>query len=775
MVVARTFAACARAVQTASRPALLPPKPPAVRQLHASAISLKKQSKNQAVQDFAEEFEEDEFDDDEVPPPSSNPSSTANTRSERYDTYLAAVRSTLKQSQHYHKTHHPSQREIIRLVQQSSTETLPEVLEVVAKWRARGLQPISAKTAAVLARRLGEAAEQDGGKTGVEVLANRTKYGVDIPEDLQPLYGLLAKISRPQALEAVTEAPVVEESEEGAAPSGDSSVSSSSPSTADLAYSLYTTALLHQPRAATSDSLVLLATLSALARNGELSSARASELVSVIQKEGEDAIVDHATKLPRKWKDVARMRSRVIAQEMRNEKYAEDECWSRQQSSEADLEQGNDDQLSALHGKISAIRGVTQDIYQDSREQNTLLDGTSNAMDSFKTSLSNTSQRFIRLMAPKRTADDAEKEDTKQQEEQEEQMQDEEEQEQDQESKKENGKTGRVIAVLSAEGYTGCAVIEELFSDGSYRNKFDKLLGITFGEAVSPDNKQILEDYSVETMSIDEVDEEKIKSLRIDTALIIPPARKDKLDQVKQFLELAKKAKSVQNVVLLSSAGADYADREKQPHLREFIDLEVLAMQPKSDPSTEDTGHSPCVVRAGFYLENLLHYSKQAQGEGKLPIPIDEDHKFAPVALGDVAQLLAHIVTSRGEHGLSDDVRGQMIVLTGPQMTAGPELAEAASQALSTKLEFQSIKESEAKKLLQSKHGEEIDEAELAYLLEYYSLVREGKTNYCAGRPVFKQLLGNDLTEPTEFFKAYSDSFSRKKRKVTKTTKKVKE
>ncbi|GAA5831974.1 hypothetical protein JCM11251_002769 [Rhodosporidiobolus azoricus] len=327
---------------------------------------------------------------------------------------------------------------------------------------------------------------------------------------------------------------------------------------------------------------------------------------------------------------------------------------------------------------------------------------------------------------------------------------------------------GRVIGVLSAEGYTGSAVIELLFTDGKYKGKFDKLVGITFGEPVSPDVKAIHEEYSVETMSIDEATEDTIKKAGIDTALIIPPARSDKLELVKSFLKVAKKAKSVQNVVLLSSAGADYADADKQPTLRQFIDSEVLAMQPKSDPSTEDTGHSPCVVRAGFYLENLLLYSKQAQGEGKLPIPIDEDHKFAPVALGDVAQLLAYIITSQGEHGLSDEVRGQMIVLTGPQMTAGPELAEAASQALGTKLEFQSIKESEAKKILQKEHGADLDEAERAYLLEYYSLVREGKTNYCAGRPVFKQLLGADLTEPSDFFKAYSDSFSRKKRRVAK-------
>lgn len=37
---------------------------------------------------------------------------------------------------------------------------------------------------------------------------------------------------------------------------------------------------------------------------------------------------------------------------------------------------------------------------------------------------------------------------------------------------------------------------------------------------------------------------------------------------------------------------------------------------------------------AGFYAENLLVYAPQAKTEGVLPLPIGENHKFAPVALG---------------------------------------------------------------------------------------------------------------------------------------------
>ncbi|GAA5912069.1 Sft1p [Sporobolomyces salmoneus] len=66
------------------------------------------------------------------------------------------------------------------------------------------------------------------------------------------------------------------------------------------------------------------------------------------------------------------------------------------ESSEQDLESQNDQHLDQLHSKIAALRGVTTDIYNDSRTQNSLLDSTGNSFDSFKNSLSNTSTRFAR-------------------------------------------------------------------------------------------------------------------------------------------------------------------------------------------------------------------------------------------------------------------------------------------------------------------------------------------------------------------------------------------
>lgn len=82
-----------------------------------------------------------------------------------------------------------------------------------------------------------------------------------------------------------------------------------------------------------------------------------------------------------------------------------------------------------------------------------------------------------------------------------------------------------------------------------------------------------------------------------------------------------------------------------------------------------------------------------------------------------------------------------------------------------------------AKKVLNSEQGEEVDEgasaqlpqpdahslttlfrqppAEREYLLEYYALVRAGKTNYVATTAMLA-FFGHRGQEPTEFFKTYS-------------------
>ncbi|KAK0619992.1 hypothetical protein B0T14DRAFT_566786 [Immersiella caudata] len=222
-----------------------------------------------------------------------------------------------------------------------------------------------------------------------------------------------------------------------------------------------------------------------------------------------------------------------------------------------------------------------------------------------------------------------------------------------------------------------------------------------------------------------------------------------------ELANAAMKSGTVQNVLLISSAGCDYAERGKQPRLREFINIESLVLSTKGNVNTK-LGHSPCVIRASFYAENLLLYSQQARNEGILPLPIGEDHKFAP----DVTQVAARVLCGKGPHGFDDRHRGQMMVVTGPMLCAGKELATSASKALGQTLEFENISIREAKRVLKS---QDIDDSEKEYILEYYSLVREGKTNYIA-TAAFHDVTGQHPTEPDEFFRMYSMELRPKKK-----------
>jgi hypothetical protein len=52
----------------------------------------------------------------------------------------------------------------------------------------------------------------------------------------------------------------------------------------------------------------------------------------------------------------------------------------------------------------------------------------------------------------------------------------------------------------------------------------------------------------------------------------------------------------------------------------------------------------------------------------------------------------------------------------------------------------------------------ESDSSEIEYLLEYYSLVREGKTNYISTL-AFHDVTGQHPQEPVEFFRIYAEEF----------------
>ncbi|KAJ0416976.1 hypothetical protein BJY00DRAFT_217001 [Aspergillus carlsbadensis] len=327
----------------------------------------------------------------------------------------------------------------------------------------------------------------------------------------------------------------------------------------------------------------------------------------------------------------------------------------------------------------------------------------------------------------------------------------------------------RNVVITSIGSHTGTQIAKLLLRDGHFKRKITSVTGLTLYPGI--DNVKEVSDLGAKIVeykpgNVDEV-VEALKATGADTILLLPPGHKDAYDITLELITATKKA-GIPNVCFVSSAGCDLAERDKQPLIRSLIDLETKVLEAKGDASTE-TGHSPVIIRRGFHAENLLLYTRQAQEEGTLPFPIGKDHKFAPMSMGDVAQVAAHVLSGHGKHGFDDKHRGQLMVLTGPMLVTGDELATAASKALGEELKFKDISEDEARHVLKDEAGR--SEGEIAYLLEYFSLVREGKTNYIA-TTAFHDVTGKHPQQPEDFFKAYAEELhparSNKRRKVEK-------
>jgi hypothetical protein len=158
--------------------------------------------------------------------------------------------------------------------------------------------------------------------------------------------------------------------------------------------------------------------------------------------------------------------------------------------------------------------------------------------------------------------------------------------------------SSRKIGITAADGQTGLLVAELLLTT-PFSSKYSTLSLF----ALDPSKCESLKDTAgdkVHVLPLTTDPKKLLESLKAegcDTMFIIPPASKDKFKIVEEVVSAAGKLKSVQNVVLLSSAGCDVAERDKQPGLRQFIDMEALVMNAKGETAMGSTGHSPCIIR----------------------------------------------------------------------------------------------------------------------------------------------------------------------------------
>jgi hypothetical protein len=154
----------------------------------------------------------------------------------------------------------------------------------------------------------------------------------------------------------------------------------------------------------------------------------------------------------------------------------------------------------------------------------------------------------------------------------------------------------RNVCITAAEGQTGFLIAELLLSH-PYSRKVDSVTALVLDPSASKAKE--LESLGAKvvqhTPGRERVTVKTLKDTGCDTLCLIPPAHREKKDISLELVSAAKKA-GVPNVLLISSVGCDYADSQKQPRLREFIEIEAATLAAKGDPSTQ-TGHSPCVIR----------------------------------------------------------------------------------------------------------------------------------------------------------------------------------
>jgi hypothetical protein len=155
----------------------------------------------------------------------------------------------------------------------------------------------------------------------------------------------------------------------------------------------------------------------------------------------------------------------------------------------------------------------------------------------------------------------------------------------------------RKLCITAVDGQTGYLIAELLLTSAQFSNKLDSIIGLSLEPHSS--KCKALGKLGVNIVHHVPGTEKKmvniLKSSKADSICIIPPAHTDKYQITLELIAATKKA-GIQNVCLLSSAGADLASAEKQPRLREFIEVENLVLSTKGDPSTA-TGHSPVVIR----------------------------------------------------------------------------------------------------------------------------------------------------------------------------------
>ena len=282
------------------------------------------------------------------------------------------------------------------------------------------------------------------------------------------------------------------------------------------------------------------------------------------------------------------------------------------------------------------------------------------------------------------------------------------------------------VFVTGASGQTGRHCLKYLQKQGE---KIEISAGIYSEdqEKQSAAVKSHFPNVKISAIDADDVNQCAEAFNGVSDLFIVPSATEAKVRHARNYIRAAKLAK-VPFVLVLSMTGS-----EDRSHLfaDQFNDIEEEVKRQQLP--------GWCILRTNFYTQNLMLY-KQQISEGKLPLPIGDSGKFAPVDVDDVGEVAASILTNCEQH------KGKVYTITGSELLSGTQMAEKLSKHLGTKLNWENIQPSAARSIIRSQN---VPYSETQGLLEFYDAAAHGKAQWVSDD--FKKITNRDPNSLEDF------------------------
>ena len=296
------------------------------------------------------------------------------------------------------------------------------------------------------------------------------------------------------------------------------------------------------------------------------------------------------------------------------------------------------------------------------------------------------------------------------------------------------------VCITGSAGQTGRHILKAL---SKYSDQLDVCACIHEKERTVQENtvKSICPHACPCSVDADDLDALVESFKGVSDLFIVPSASEAKVRQTFNYIRAAKKA-NVPFVAVLSMSGAE---RRNYLWADQFWSIEEEVKR-SGLPNW-------CILRSAFYMQNLLLYAEQ-YAEGRVPLPIGPDAKFAPIDVHDVGEAAAVILKDCKPH------KNKTYTVTGPEAVTAKDITSVLSQfmqqelQMNKKLEWADISLNDAKQILLSAG---VPPGEVQGLAEFYRTVRDTGPDFESVTDDFKNLTGHEATSMKDWLHRVQD------------------